>query len=181
MFKSIRTGPKNVLFLCRVNGARSIMAEAVTNALAESGVRAHSAGIEPVDRIPNAVLSVLWDHGIPIEGLRPKTLTEFIGPDAHEIDCIVTVGSQTLARLCPTWPRPPIVAHWNIPNTSALADTALHHRELEAMLAVVRRCVTALLNLSSARLDGTALARELSGIAARHVPVRLTDGLPASA
>jgi len=181
MFRSSDTGPRNILFLCRMNGARSIMAEAIANAFADSDVCAYSAGIEPTDRIPNAVLSVLWDHGIPIEGLRPKTLTEFMGPDAPDIDCIVTVGSHTLAQLCPAWPRPPIVAHWNIPNTSALADPALHHRELEAMYGVICRCVTALLDLSVTRLDGVALAHQLSGIAAQYVPARLTDGLSASA
>jgi protein-tyrosine-phosphatase len=170
----------NVLFLCRVNGARSIMAEAITNAFAGSRVRAYSAGIEPIEQIPNAVLSVLWDHGIPIAGLRPKTISEFLGPDACDLDLIVTVGGQTLAELCPSWPRPPVMAHWNIPNTSALTNSSLYHNELVAMYKVIHRCVSALLELPSARSGRRPLARELAGIATRHVPMRLCEGPQAS-
>ncbi len=173
MSRANETEPTNVLFLCRVNGARSIMAEAITNAFAEGRVRAHSAGVEPIEQIPNAVLSVLWDHGIPIAGLRPKTITEFLGPDGCDLDLIVTVGGQTLAELCPSWPRPPVVAHWNIPNTSALTDSSRYHGELVAMYEVIQRCVSAFLELPSVRSGRRSLARELAGIATRHVPVRL--------
>ena len=68
---STASGVRNVLFLCRINGGRSIMAEALLNHRAGGRYRAYSAGVEPGPAIPQPVLNLLARHGVPTGGLCP--------------------------------------------------------------------------------------------------------------
>ena len=69
--------PKEVLFLCRDNGARSLMSEAILNSYSGGGMRAFSAGFEPRQDIPMPVTQVIESRGVSIKGLRPKRWAEF--------------------------------------------------------------------------------------------------------
>ncbi len=94
--------PKQALFLCRVNGARSLMAEAITNAFAGDGSRAYSAGLEPIEFAPKLAFKVLEERSIPTIGLRPKDIREFTGPQAKPFDFVITTCGLKAGEVCPT-------------------------------------------------------------------------------
>ena len=67
--------PINVLFLCTHNSARSILAEALLNAMGGGRFRAYSAGSSPREnQQPNPLgLQVLDAAGIATQGLSSKS------------------------------------------------------------------------------------------------------------
>ena len=123
--------PLNVLFLCTHNAARSIMAEAVLNHLGGHRFRAHSAGTQArADKLPHPLaLEVLRAASIATEGLRSKSWTEFGGPDAPEMDLVVTVCDMAAGESCPIWPGHPATAHWGYPDPSKVAGDLEQQRE----------------------------------------------------
>ena len=80
--------PLNVLFLCTHNSARSILAEALLNAMGQGRFKAYSAGSSPRDnQQPHPLgLQALAHAGIPTEGLRSKSWDEFAAPGAPHMD-----------------------------------------------------------------------------------------------
>jgi arsenate reductase len=90
-----------VLFLCTGNSARSQMAEALLRHLAGDTFEAYSAGTEPRDVHP-LTIRVLDELGVYTQGLRSKSLREFLG--RQHFSHVVIVCSHA-AETCPTvWP-----------------------------------------------------------------------------
>ena len=135
--------PLNVLFLCTHNSARSILAEALLNAMGEGRFKAYSAGSSPRDnQQPNPLgLQVLQKAGIPTEGLRSKSWDEFAAPGAPHMDLIITVCDNAAGETCPYWPGQPATAHWGYPEPSDVQGTPEQQREAfrHTMLAIKRR------------------------------------------
>jgi arsenate reductase len=73
MHKSTR-----VLFLGTANAGRSLMAEALLRSLDSERFEAHSAGLDPVEIHP-LTLQALAEAGVSLEGLRPKSVAEYLG------------------------------------------------------------------------------------------------------
>ncbi|MFB9312770.1 low molecular weight phosphatase family protein [Nocardioides plantarum] len=69
------TTPPQVVFACRKNGGRSVIARLLTQHYAGEAVTALSAGTEPGDRIHPEVARVLEELGLDTSGERPKVLT----------------------------------------------------------------------------------------------------------
>ena len=114
------TSPLNVLFLCTHNSARSILAEALLNAMGKGRFKAYSAGSSPREnQQPNPLgLQVLQKAGIATEGLRSKSWDEFASPGAPKMDLIITVCDNAAGEVCPIWPGHPATAHWGYPDPS---------------------------------------------------------------
>ena len=72
-----------VLFICRQNAGRSILAEALLNHLGHGRFRAFSAGNEPLGDIHPDTLAILGHVGYSLEGLRSKGLEEFSTEAEH--------------------------------------------------------------------------------------------------
>ena len=94
----------NVLFLCTGNSARSILAEAVGNALAPPGWRFHSAGSTPTGTVNPGALDELERRGLPIEGYRSKSWDEFTGARGIELDWVITLCDNAANEACPVFP-----------------------------------------------------------------------------
>lgn len=111
----------NVLFLCTHNSARSILAEALMNAIGKGRFKAYSAGSSPrANQQPNPLgLQVLQTAGIPTEGLHSKSWDVFAAPGAPQMNLIITVCDNAAGEVCPIWPGHPATAHWSYPDPSA--------------------------------------------------------------
>ena len=115
------SAPINVLFLCTHNSARSILAEALLNAMDHSRFKAYSAGSSPrQNQQPHPLgLQVLRSAGIATEELRSKSWDEFATPEAPQMDLIITVCNNAAGEVCPIWPGHHATAHWAYADPSA--------------------------------------------------------------
>lgn len=159
------THPKNVLFLCTGNSARSILAEAALNRIGADRFRAFSAGSRPTGAPNPFALALLQREGIDTGFVRSKSWDEFAGPDAPQMDFIFTVCDSAAAEECPYWPGHPASAHWGLPDPAAVTGTdaqkALAFAETWAML---NRRIAAFAALPMATLDTLTLKRKLRDI-----------------
>ncbi|MDH4106794.1 MAG: arsenate reductase ArsC [Gammaproteobacteria bacterium] len=115
--------PKNVLFLCTGNSARSVLAEAILNERGGSRYKAFSAGSRPVGRVNPAALAELESRGIPTEGLASKSWYRYAGRGAPAFDFVFTVCDDAAGESCPLWRGSPITVHWGIPDPAAVRGT----------------------------------------------------------
>ena len=108
--------PRNFLFLCVANSARSQMAEALARHLAPADVRVSSAGSRPAEVNPLA-LNVLTEIGIDAGNQYSKGL-EAIDPDL--VDVVITLCAD---EICPTFNRSVCRLHWGLPDPAAAAGS----------------------------------------------------------
>ena len=162
------TRPLNVLFLCTHNSARSILAEALLNDLGRGRFRAYSAGSSPrPNQQPHPLaLAVLREAGIATDGLRSKSWDEFAGPDAPEMDLIITVCDNAAGEVCPAWPGHPATAHWGYADPSAGdAPDDVKREAFRHTMQLIRHRLDMLMQLPPDKLQRTLLqdsARELA-------------------
>jgi protein-tyrosine-phosphatase len=109
-----------VLFLCRENSARSIIAEALLRELAGHRFDAFSAGPEPAARVhPFAVAQLrpgISDLGV----LSPKSWLEFTGEWAPRMDLVIALDDSVDARHAPAFPGAPPSCIWNFADPLAV-------------------------------------------------------------
>jgi len=136
----------NILFLCTGNSARSILAEALMNALSKGRVQAFSAGSNPTGHPNPYALSTLQHHGHTPEGYRSKRWDEFEGDAAPVMDVVITVCDSAASEPCPVWPGTPTSAHWGLPDPAAAADGPDAEAAFEAAYAALEQRITHALN-----------------------------------
>jgi arsenate reductase len=110
---------QKVLFLCTGNSARSQMAEALLKHLGGTEYEVRSAGTEPQSVVNSFALEVLKEKGIPIEGLYPKVVNEFVN---DEFDLVVTVCDGA-KQSCPHFPGAKEMDHWSLEDPAAFEGT----------------------------------------------------------
>ena len=162
------TQPINVLFLCTHNSARSILAEALLNTVGKGRFKAFSAGSSPrANQQPNPLgLQVLQNAGIAIDGLHSKSWDVFAGPDAPQMNLIITVCDNAAGEVCPVWPGHPATAHWSYSDPSE--GDGSNAEKLEAFrktLHAIKRRLELFCSLPEAKLEQALLqtsARQLA-------------------
>jgi arsenate reductase (thioredoxin) len=119
----------HVLILCTHNSARSVLAEAMLQHLAQRAsvpVQAHSAGSAPRGQVHPLALQVLQAAGVATAGLRSKSWDEFVLPQAAlqapPLVAVITVCDSAAAEACPVFygdaGNPPARVHWGYPDPS---------------------------------------------------------------
>ena len=98
---------KQVLILCTGNSCRSIIAEALINALLGDTIKAYSSGVKASGRVNPNAKKVLEAHGIWRDEYHSKTLETVID---HPYDLVVTVCDNA-KETCPMFPRPVKTIH----------------------------------------------------------------------
>ena len=84
---------KTVLFVCVHNAARSQMAEAFFNEMADGRHVGISAGSQPAERVNPVAVEAMGELGIDISGARPKRLTADM---IERADLVVTMGAGNI-------------------------------------------------------------------------------------
>lgn len=156
----------NVLFLCTGNSARSILAEALLNALGGNHFIAYSAGSHPGGQVQTLAVEIAAELGYDTARLRSKSWDEFAAPDAPAMDFIITVCDSAAGEMCPFWPGHPVTAHWGVPDPVAVqGDEVARRSAFRRAAATLRRRVELLIALPEAKLDGLAAHVSLQAIA----------------
>lgn len=160
--------PRNILFICTRNSARSIMAEGLMNTLGVGHFKAFSAGSLPSGEVNPRALQTLRTLQIPKQAFRSKRWEEFTRPDAPHLDFVVTVCDDAAGEVCPVWPGQPMTAHWGVADPATLqgTDEAIDRAFRDTALILKRR-IELLLALPLASLDRLALQREMKDIGTR--------------
>ena len=116
-------GPQPVnrlLFLCRGNSARSILAEAAVNAgewfFEELPVIAHSAGSSPTGQVNPGALHLLQSLRIGTGELNSKSWDQFAGEGAPGFRWVVTLCDRAASETCPIFAGVAERLHWSLPD-----------------------------------------------------------------
>ena len=132
------TPTPTVLFMCPHGAAKSLMASAYFQKLAQErglNVRVDSAGTEPDPQLSKGVVAHLQKNGyaIPIEKPRAATAADMRGADV-----VISMGCD-LSKL----PAPKgIVKTWNVPDFSAdfnAAEQAIRHQVIQLVEELLQR------------------------------------------
>ena len=163
--QGMRSQPWNVLFICTGNSARSIIAEALLNAVGDGRFRAWSAGSHPRGQVHELALRELQQLRVPIDGLRSKGWDEFARPGAPAMDFVLTVCDKAAGEACPAWPGQPITAHWGMPDPAAIEGSEEVRRKAFRDVAVMmKRRIDILRVLPMERLERLAIQKEVRSI-----------------
>ena len=158
----------NVLFVCTGNSARSIIAEGLMNDAARGRFRAYSAGSHPTGVVNPFALEALAELRIPTDGFRSKSWDEFTGPNAPQLDFVMTVCDRAAGETCPFWPGQPQTAHWGVPDPAAVDGSDEEKRKaFRATVVTLKRRIDLMLSLPMQRLDSMAIAHEIRDIGKR--------------
>lgn len=153
-----------ILFLCTANSCRSILCEAIFNAMAPAGMRAYSAGSHPAGVVNPMALQTLQAAGIAIDGLFSKS-TDALAELQPEL--VITVCDKAAGEACPVFFGAAVRAHWGLSDPSELRGTDGEiAAAFDATLARIRTRIQAFLALHPTELDSDALKAELARIGA---------------
>ncbi|MEO1986383.1 MAG: arsenate reductase ArsC [Martelella sp.] len=157
----------NVLFLCTGNSARSIMAEAILNKEGAGRFHAFSAGSRPKGEVHPLALKTLETMGYPAEGFRSKSWDEFSGPDAPEIDFIITVCDNAAGESCPIMRGSGRRAHWGVEDPAGVSGTEEQKLRAFAQTATfLKSRIMAFLNLAQETIDSAGIDTHMKQIGA---------------
>ena len=173
--------PYRILILCTGNSARSIMAEAIINALGQGRLLAYSAGSQPAGKVHPLALEKLQSMAYPSAHLRSKSWDEFaqVGSASapEPMDFIITVCDNAAGEVCPLWPGQPVSAHWGFPDPAAATGSQAEQRAaFERVFAALTQRVRLLLDLPLEQLDAASMKRELQRIATETAADITLDG-----
>jgi arsenate reductase len=170
--------PWNILILCTGNSARSILAEALFNALGGGRVRAYSAGSRPAGRVNPFALALLEAQGLDTAHLRSKSWDEFSAPDAPALDLVVTVCGNAANEACPVWPGNFLRAHWGVDDPAAVGGSDDDKRAafMKAYALLAERILT-FLSLSFETMERAELQRHLDEIGRAGAAAAVPEGL----
>jgi arsenate reductase (thioredoxin) len=155
----------NVLFLCSGNSARSIMAESILNLQGLGRFQGFSAGSQPAGQVHPMAIELLQRNHFPVENLRSKSWEEFSGPQAPQLDFVLTVCDKAKAEVCPVWPGQPMSAHWGVPDPVGVeGDEATRQKAFADAFLVLSRRIALFANLPFDKLNKLSLQAELDQI-----------------
>jgi arsenate reductase len=162
--------PYNVLFVCGVNSARSILAEALINRAGRDRFHGFSAGSHSKGVVHPIALELLISMNFPTADLKSKSWDEFTAPGAPPLDFVFTVCHEPL-RPAPSWPGHPITAHWGVPNPVAVKGSdAEKWAAFRETFRLLEHRIKIFTHLPIASLDRIQLQERLDAIGMMQPP-----------
>lgn len=119
---AIAVMPRDVVFVCTHNSARSQLAAALWSRL--TGQRARSAGTQPADQVHSLAIDVAQRNGIDLRGSRPRPLGA-IG----RTTTLITVCDQAHDELAAPLQR----LHWSIADPVKVGTTSAFDRAFDEL------------------------------------------------
>ncbi len=172
----VSDGVYDVLFLDIRNAARSIIAEAILDALGQGKFNGYSAGTNPKGSIDPYALALLEQMGHPTAELRSKSIEEYSGEGAPFFDFVITLCDKAAGESMPVWHGQPVTATWSFPDPSRFEDGEHSPAEIAAEFAETYKDIHALLstfvNLPPKSLDRMSLENHVGGVSAQHAATR---------
>lgn len=150
------TQPYNVLFLCKHNASRSLMAEAILNKIGSDRFVAYSAGVEPSPSAHPFTLEVLKQEGYDVASLAPKSVNQFLQDSAPKIDLVIGLCSS-LQQHADIDGKFPLTAHWHINDTDSVsADSEVEKAAFSQVLRQLSQRIHLLTNLPEDKIEHLA-------------------------
>jgi arsenate reductase len=157
--------PRNVLFLCTGNTARSILAEGILRKEGAGRFKAFSAGSQPKGTVNPFAIKVLGALGYPTESYRSKSWDEFARAGAPQMDFIFTVCDSAAGEACPIWPGHPATAHWGVEDPAAVEGSDMDKERAFVQAAkYLKNRISLFLDLPFGALDEMSLTNRLRDI-----------------
>ncbi len=159
--------PRNVLFICTGNSARSIFAESILRDLDPGRFKVFSAGTHPASTLNPLALEMLEAKGHDTSSLRAKHIAEYQGSDAPCMDFVFTVCDRAANEDCPAWDGQPISGHWGVPDPAKATGTLAERRlAFQQAYGALRNRIEAFAALPIDTHDRIALQSAVDGIGA---------------
>ncbi len=155
----------NVLFLCKFNSARSIMAEALLRKFGAHRFTVASAGSDPAETIHPYTKDLLVKFDHDLGSLTPKSWDQFAGRDGQGLDFVIIVGEETLRGNTPNFPGDPLVIGWPFDDPVAVdGNEAIKRATFAQIYGQIERRVRILASLPIHALDRLKVKAHLENI-----------------
>jgi arsenate reductase len=154
-----------LLFICTHNRCRSILAEAITNHVANPLIQAASAGSTPEGMVHPLSLLYLSGHGVPIDGLKSQSWHDC---EDYNPDAVVTLCDSAAQESCPIWFGNTVQVHWGLKDPSKQLEGSNQIEAFNNTINVIERRISRLLDTlkASKTIDSQQLRSTLIQIAA---------------
>lgn len=158
-------GSYNVLFLCRANSARSILAEAILKKEGHGHFFGYSAGSYPRGEIHPYTAAFLKTLGLNPSDFSSKAMEVYSEQNDIKFDFVFTVCDATANEDCPIFPGSPMTAHWGVPDPAAVEGTEAEKRLAFAdTYRMLRNRISIFTSLPFKSLDRLSLQQKLDEI-----------------
>lgn len=155
----------HVLFLCRGNAARSIMAEAILNRVSGGRFRAYSAGSDPAPAPLPEVIERLAALGHDVSGLRSKSWEVFIHDGAPPMDFVIALCDVPEGQPCPDFGGVALTAQWPLPDPARFEPGQQRALLVNELYGSLKQRIEAFAGLPFANLGRRGVKARLEALA----------------
>jgi protein-tyrosine-phosphatase len=156
-----------VLFLSQRNSARSMLAEAIANAIGRGQFVAFSAGVRPAARVDPIAAELLEHAGLPVPEHPPQHVREFSAPDSPPLDFVFILSDTAAGEAPPIWPGHPITAHWRCVDPAQFDDPDERRLALIRARTELERRLRVFASLPVQSLDRMSLQTHIDSLGAQ--------------
>jgi arsenate reductase len=140
---------RRVLVVCTGNSARSIMAEALFQALGQGAIDVASAGSAPTGRVHPLALEQISQLPVDSSQFTSKSLPAVLEAAEAPFDLVVTVCDHA-ASTCGPLPGDPQMLHWGLPDPAAHGERDEARQAFSACFDELTRRISDLLETEPA-------------------------------